>query len=96
MDNLTGTVSQETRSRDEMRMKVLSPSQKPGWVSVEGDPSGGRRMVVSFSSLDGLRSRVKTLLFRRWYRYSGWQTFKQKKRCYLSNGVLASKRWVKG
>ncbi len=48
-------------------------------------------MVVSFSSLDGVTIQGKKYYLQKGgIRYSGWQTFKQKKRYYLSNGVLAS------
>ena len=64
VDNLTGTVSQETGAEIRDENESAQPEPKPGWVSVERDTSGGRRMVVSFSSLDGLRSRVN-IIFRK-------------------------------
>lgn len=65
VDNLTGTVSQETGAEIRDENESAQPEPKPGWVSVERDTSGGRRMVVSFSSLDGLRSRVRNIIFRK-------------------------------
>ena len=60
VDNLTGTVSQETGAEIRDENESAQPEPKPGW-----DTSGGRRMVVSFSSLDGLRSRVRNIIFRK-------------------------------
>lgn len=65
MDNLTGTVSQETGAEIRDENESAQPSRNLAGYLWKRDTSGGRRMVVSFSSLDGLRSRVRNIIFRK-------------------------------
>ena len=96
VDNLTGTVSQETGAEIRDENESAQPEPKPGWVSVEKgyqwrQEDGSFLQQSGWVTIQG----KKYYLQKGGIRYSGWQTFKQKKRYYLSNGVLASKRWVK-
>lgn len=65
VDNLTGTVSQETGAEIRDENESAQPEPKPGWVSVEKGYQWRQEDGSFFSSLDGLRSRVRNIIFRK-------------------------------